>query len=285
MGQLGLARAELEALAGSGGLDDRSLPVLAEARWRTGDLTGAGEAAQAYLGTGGHDIVALVIAAEATAAIGRPTEARRLAGRVLERADRPLDLIFAGQRRSLIWPVDTTEAATPEVVFPPAHETPAEVAPPPASSELQAEEAPIGQEGPVEATVPPSGEPIEAAPATGREGFWDFETIRGERLPIPRDELDTGRADLAGGDLPAATLHLAIALRMEPDLAGEILEAIEPLVPSGPELDLIRGDALRLLGREDDARRAYADASLGIVRRQAGPEEVPVMTPDFEEEP
>jgi len=295
MGQLGLARAELEALAGSGGLDGPSLLVLAEARWRTGDLTGAGEAAQAYLATGGDDIVALVIAAEATAAIGRPTEARRLAGRVLERADRPLDLIFAGQRRSLIWPVDTTEAATLEAATPEAatpettiapqgEEARTEVAPAPPVPEQEPEEAQFEQAPPVETVTPASDEPIEGAPSPGREGFWDFETIRGEEVPIPRDELDTARADLGRGDLSAAALHLGLAIRIAPDLAGEVVDVIDGLATRSPELDLIRGDALRLVGREDDARRAYADASLAIVRRQARSDEEPQASPKLEEE-
>jgi tetratricopeptide (TPR) repeat protein len=289
MGQLGLARAELEALAGSGDLDDRSLLVLAEARWRTGDLTGAGEAAQAYLATGAEDIVALVIAAEATSAIGRPTEARRLAGRVLERADRPLDLIFAGQRRSLIWPVDTTEAAapeavTPEVTFPPAHETPTEVVPTPVITEHADELAALEEAAALEAAVPTPAGPVQAAPASATEGFWDLETISGEELPNPRDELDLARADVAAGDLSAAGIHLGLALRIGPDLAGEVLDIVEPLEVRTPELDLIRGDALRLVGREDDARRAYAEASLGIVRRQAATEGQRPTTPDLEEE-
>ena len=44
-GQHALARAELEALAGRGRLDVPALLDLAEVRWRTGDLAGAGEAA------------------------------------------------------------------------------------------------------------------------------------------------------------------------------------------------------------------------------------------------
>jgi hypothetical protein len=279
MGQLGLARAELEALAGSGDLDDRSLLVLAEARWRTGDLTGAGEAAQAYLATGGDDLVALVIAAEATSAVGRPTEARRLAGRALERADLPLDRIFAGQRRSLIWPVDATEAVTPEVMLPrPATETATEFIRPPAIRDFAPELAP-------EPTPEPSPEPapleealvtsssVEAAPERVRDGFWDVETIRGEEIPSPRDELATARTDIAAGDLTAAAVHLGIALRIDPDLAADVLDVLEPLASRIPEIELIRGDALRLVGREDDARRAYAEALLGIVRRQASPDD------------
>src|SRR5437868_12522716 len=106
-------------LAGSGDLDDDGLLALAEARWRTGDLPGAGEAAQACIAAGRNELLALVIAAEATAALGRPGEARRLAGQALERTDVPLDAIFAGIPRSLIWPADPSEAGQPEgMLFP-----------------------------------------------------------------------------------------------------------------------------------------------------------------------
>ena len=45
LGSLSLARAELETLAGKDMLDAEGVVDLAEARWRTGDITGAGEAA------------------------------------------------------------------------------------------------------------------------------------------------------------------------------------------------------------------------------------------------
>ena len=51
LGSLALARAELETLAGARRLDTPGLVDLAEARWRTGDLTGAGEAAGGARGT------------------------------------------------------------------------------------------------------------------------------------------------------------------------------------------------------------------------------------------
>ena len=104
MGSLALARAELESLAGRGMLDEDALLDLAEVRWRTGDLAGAGEAANALLARERTDALALVIAAEAVAAAGRPGEARRLAARALEQADGPLDPLFAGIPRSLVWP-------------------------------------------------------------------------------------------------------------------------------------------------------------------------------------
>ena len=72
MGSLALARAELESLAGRGMLDEPALLDLAEVRWRTGDLAGAGEAANALLARDREDPLALVIAAESVSALGRP---------------------------------------------------------------------------------------------------------------------------------------------------------------------------------------------------------------------
>ncbi len=40
LGSLGLARTELESLAGRAALDDEATRDLAEARWRTGDIGG-----------------------------------------------------------------------------------------------------------------------------------------------------------------------------------------------------------------------------------------------------
>lgn len=104
MGAHSLARAELESCAGGGLLDEPALLDLAEARWRTGDLAGAGEAANAAIGRGVDDPLAFVIAAEATAGLGRPAQARRLAARALEVTGGALDLLFAGMPRSMIWP-------------------------------------------------------------------------------------------------------------------------------------------------------------------------------------
>ena len=113
MGMLPLARAELEAAAGRGKLDEAAVLDLAEARWRTGDLAGAGEAAHAAIGRGLEAPLAYVIAAESIAALGRPSEARRLAGHALERAGGSLDALFAGMPRSSIWPADPVPEAAP----------------------------------------------------------------------------------------------------------------------------------------------------------------------------
>ncbi len=111
MGMLPLARAELESAAGRGKLDELALLDLAEARWRTGDLAGAGEAAHAALTRGLAAPRAYAIAAESIAALGRPSEARRLAGHALERAGGSMDALFAGMPRSSIWPADPVPEA------------------------------------------------------------------------------------------------------------------------------------------------------------------------------
>ena len=109
LGSLALARTELETLAGLGRLDTPGLVDLAEVRWRTGDLAGAGEAAAVALRGDEEHPVALLIAAEAAAALGRPSESRRLAARAMANATGSIDAIFAGMPRSAAWPPDADE--------------------------------------------------------------------------------------------------------------------------------------------------------------------------------
>ncbi len=113
VGMFGLARAELETLAARGALDVPALADLAEVRWRTGDLVGAGEAADAYLEAGGEELVAMCVAAEAAAAAGRMADARNLAARVLARGRDRLDELFAGQPQSNIWPAELRPGGLP----------------------------------------------------------------------------------------------------------------------------------------------------------------------------
>lgn len=218
MGSLVLARAELEAFAGRGELDDDAIIDLAEARWRTGDLAGAGEVASAAIAAGHADPLALVIAAEAMAALGRPGEARRLAGRALEAVRGSLDPLFAGMPRSLIWPMDPEPFA--------------------------------GASG-ATAVLPHHGDDHGAA------------------LPDADEALDAGRAALERGDLAAGVHRLAIALRLGPVLAPAVLDALAST--PGPEAELLRGDAYRLVGREIEARRSYAIV-LGILATADGTE-------------
>jgi hypothetical protein len=104
LGQLTLARAELEDLDRREPLDTASLAVLAEARWRTGDVANAAGAAQAHIDAGGSDDVALCIAAEAAAVDGRPDDARALMDRLPASDVVALDALFAGMPRRAFWP-------------------------------------------------------------------------------------------------------------------------------------------------------------------------------------
>ena len=111
MGQLPLARAQLEALAGRGDLDERGAAgpgggTLAD---RGPGRRGRGRR-DAARRTGATTSLALLIAAESVAALGRPGEARRLARRALAVAGGPLDPVFAGMPRSTIWPEDRVPA-------------------------------------------------------------------------------------------------------------------------------------------------------------------------------
>jgi hypothetical protein len=214
-------------MAGRGTLDDEGLVDLAEARWRTGDLTGAGEAANVALTAGSEAVVALVISAEATAAAGRPAEARRLASRALELADLSVSDVFAGMPRASIWPI---EPGTPTVAEP-----------------LFGVEA-----GAVAAAA---GDSL-AHPA----GLWD--DAPGVDLPDPQLALEAGRTALGDGRIAAGALHLALALRLAPSLAPAVLDTLAPY--DAPELALVKGDAFRLVGHERDARLAFAEAASSI---------------------
>ena len=228
LGSLGLARAELEGMAGSGALDCEGLVDLAEARWRTGDLAGAGEAAGAALTAGSEAVVAYVISAEATAAVGRPAEARRLASRALELADLSVSEVFAGMPRASVWPIEPSDTTTTEPLF---------------------------------GTTPTSSfagaSRFDAASAAAR-GLWDDHGDGLADLPDPATLIQHGRAALDAGDPARAGLHLGVALRLAPALAPVVLQLLDG--QDGPELALVRGDAYRLAGHERDARLAFAAA-------------------------
>ena len=228
LGSLQLARAELEEMAGKGTLDDDGLIDLAEARWRTGDLTGAGEAANVALTAGSESVVAFVIAAEATAAAGRPAEARRLASRALELSDLSVSDVFAGMPRASIWPIEPGTPTVAEPLF--------------------------GAEASAVATS-------SAGTVTHTAGLWD-DAVAEIGLPEPAVALEAGRTALADGRIAVGALHLALVLRLAPALAPAVLEAVAPY--DGPELALVKGDAYRLVGHERDARLAFADAAASI---------------------
>jgi len=251
LGSLALARAELEILAGQGVLDVPGHIDLAEARWRTGDLSGAGEAAMIALAAGEEAPVALAIAAEAAAALGRPNEARRLATRAMDGAAGPIDNLFAGMPRSGVWPADAAE-------------------PPPTAGTLFHHEPAPGpgrRVGDTDAEATALRAPLIEERSNGAVpaltlGLWDPEgadDATAPEQPDPAGELEAARAALVAGTVDDATLRFSLALRLAPALAPAVLEATDGV--SAPAINVVRGDAYRLVGLETEARRAYAAAA------------------------
>jgi hypothetical protein len=249
LGALALARVELETMATLGILDGAGLVDLAEVRWRTGDLTGAGEASAAALGAEVDDPVALTIAAEAAASLGRPSEARRLAQRAMTTTRGSIDAIFAGMPRSGVWPPDADEP-------PPTAPTLFDRAPDIELPSIDVGSPDVKPATPAAAPAAPKG-PVML-------GFWDDDEAVDPgptELPDPAAELEAGRAALVAGSLDDAGLHLGLALRLAPALAPAVLEATAGA--RGPSVAMVRGDAYRLAGHEAEARNAYADAARG----------------------
>ena len=199
-GATALARAELEWLVIAGALDTDALSDLAVARWRTGDLEAAAEAATAHMEAGGTSVGALVVAAETAAAAELAEEAADLVGRIVAVADgATIEALIAGRPTLAPWPVDLVPTA-----------------------------------------VDAGGD------------------------PGARDPLRLARYDLDAGRLDAGALRLGLVLRRDPDLAAAVLETVGDR--STPTLDLVRGDALRALGREAEAERAFASAEADLDR-------------------
>ena len=59
---------------------------------------------------------------------------------------------------------------------------------------------------------------------------------------------------------------------MSPVLAPAVLDVLPP--DAGPALELVRGDAFRLLGHDGDAQRAYASALAGVTADMSARESV-----------
>jgi hypothetical protein len=302
-GSLFMARAELESLAGRQQLDTAAHLDLAEARWRTGDLQGAGEAATAYLEAGGDEALGFVISAEAFALAGRHEEAGRQVGMAMERLASEHDPVFAGMPRHASWPAgawtsDGPEAAKAETVAVEAIATQVEteagtVAAEPAGAAASSPEPQVepAAEGHAPAAGPTSAEPTGDAPAA--EPIAEPAAApRGETEPAgalqvgPRAasevapeesgagaEVAAGRSFLESGDPMMAALHFAVAIRLAPVSAEAVLEAIGDR--GDLPLQLVRGDALRLLGLEVDAGNTYLSvaSALGAAKSPApGPD-------------
>lgn len=258
VGSIAHARADLETLAGRAPLDDGALVDLAEARWRTGEIGLAGEAAVTAIEHGVEAPLALMIAAEAASALGRPGEARRLATRAMTAAGGTLDALFAGMPRSAVWPTDPAGPA-------------------PVAATL------FGDDG-----VEPSGaaqENVERPPATPAvggaaaavvtdvdgPGLWDADADAPVAPPVldPAVLMDEGMASLAAGDPGRAAALLGLAVRMGPHLAPAILDGT--IDATQPDILLVRGDAFLAVGHATEAAAAYA-ASADALRGTAAPD-------------
>ncbi len=286
LGSLSLARTELETLAGRGALDDGAIRDLAEARWRTGDAIGAGEAAAAWLEGNPDDVLGLVIAAEAQAALGRPGEARRLAGRAMERADGSLDPVFAGMQRSAIWPVEPGSPIGPAgVLFDDLHPGPHAVHPLPTAARADVRLGTFERFDGDGSRDP--GDPFEPGQGAGHAigpSIWGDDAAAA--VPAVDDVVDPAtlfhqaRVALESGQSAEAATGLILALRASPGLAPAVLDLLAGRSES--ILALVRGDAQRVVGREVEAMRDHAVAAGGVAGadRGAGADRVAHTVPD-----
>jgi hypothetical protein len=275
LGALGLARAELETLAGRNLLDDPAIRDLAEARWRTGDTAGAGDAAATYLEIDPDDVLALVIAAEAQSEASRPAEAR-LAGRAVDRANGTLDPLFAGLKRSSIWPAEPGSAVGPVGgLFDGLH--PGPVTPGMGFQRRRADRAlePIapGVADQQDSSADGANDASTHAESSG-PGLWGDEP--GAALAVDAVTLDpqalfhgARRALDLNRDAEAAA-GLILALRGSPGLAPAILDLLAGR--ADPLSVLVRGDAHRIVGREVEAMRDHAAAAARLVDLVAEPD-------------
>jgi hypothetical protein len=278
-GSLTTAHAQLEALAGRNLLDTAGTLDLAEARWRTGDLHGAGEAADAYLAADGGEALGLVIAAEAAALDHHDGEARRHMEQALLRTLTSLDVIFAGVPHRLTLtqsgpemgtaPEETPAAESPKTVAAaqPAANEPAETEPAAQSAANKPTEPPEAIEAAAEAeTAASEAELVPEAPGTPAT---EASTAGAPTQPVVDSgwsqadtEIAAGIALLQTGDALLAALHFGIALRMTPESAQAVLGAIGDRHDLA--LELVRGDALRMQGHERDAAEAYRSVASAL---------------------
>jgi hypothetical protein len=243
-GAYALARAELEALAGSDSLDRDGILDLAEVRWRSGDLAGASVAAAAWL-EDGADIgapgaLAHVISAEAAAARGAlEAAAAHVEAAAPGLGDRAtLDAILAGIAARASWPWEAEPSPAPPAVVPEPPTTTAVPAPL------------VGGVAPADAFAPDA----VVAPAAA--------------------QLARAGAALVGDAPERAVVLLALALRADRAAAEAVLAALDAAEP-GPAhaaaFAFVRAEALRAAGRHEESRIAYASAeSLALAPAETG---------------
>ena len=230
-GLLTLARATLEGMAGAGTLDTGAMADLAEVRWRSGDLEGAADAARAHQASGGEEPLAALIIAEDMVSNGQEVDANPIAGSLYERFGGAVDVLFAFEPRSSIWPPAddgwmVTGAAEPghwgllvggsEVADPDADTwAPQAIEQPPVPA----------------AAFAPTGRGSLSQP--GGAGTTGAVVVSGR---IAGEELETVDQAIAAGDIAAAVARLGVLLRLDPALAPIILSSADraaATVPAG----------------------------------------------------
>jgi len=294
MGQLTLARAELEDLYRRDALDTVGLAVLAEARWRTGEGQAAAAAAQAHLDAGGADDVAVCIAAEAMAAEGRPADARVLMDRLPASDATTLDALFAGMPRRAFWPAGPVDRSDIDELRretdaraaagrrggrrapgadPALDDAPTQAYHQPGAAATASGQAgsPLGAPPTDRRAIPGPREVLEAtagawaargASATGQATSTDRGPRGAERRVKgqldPAAELARAREELSAKP-ERAILRLSLVLRHDPTYAPAVLDILH--LRREPSAALVRGDAQRLLGRHMEAEAAFDAAA------------------------
>lgn len=237
LGALLLARAELESLAARELLGPAGLADLAEARWRTGELAQAAEAAAAHLVAGGDQPVARVILAEAEAANGHTAESRAHVAALRATPGDALVAIFAGMPQRAIWPSEVALAGS-------------------------SGRAPATGESPPEAGSKPRGRA-----GRGRADQRSPSRSASQTLPEPADLVPQALEDMRSGDperMVVGLARLGLALRLDPNLAPAVIDALSRR--REPAALLVRGDAYRILGRLLESEAAYAAAAAALDR-------------------
>ncbi len=245
-GALALARSELEALASRGAVSAIGYAVLAEARWRGGDLEHAAEAAAAHQAAGGDLPIAAVILAEAAAAAGRPEDAASQIGRVGAKVADDLDGIFAGMPRRAAWPTATDRNGAVAGMA-------------------------VDQPGSDAAGAGPNSSPnvVEAASGSRRR---TPASAPADAFPDPADLVGQARDDMRSGDperMIAAFSRLALALRLDATQAAAIADLLARRAEAAAQL--VRGDALRIAGRAVESEAAYAAAAKALAAKVRRP--------------
>ncbi len=262
-GMVRLARLELEQLAGVAALDSEGILDLAEARWRTGDLRGAAEAAGAWLdapqvadagATGRSRAMAHAIVADGLTVRGRHEDAALHVTAALDAlaegsggtVEADLDDLFAGiPARSDTWPAFGQSAVRGDVTLAPGR---------------RAAGRPAGR--PAERTAEARPEREEAEP-----------TVVPPMGPTADDTIAAATERLRARDDTAAAVLLVLALRTTPTRADEILQRADNALAARPgaALLLARAEALQALGRTEAAAIAYAVADAQARRGEGAP--------------